>query len=66
MLEKLEALREERRTLEEQWKQKKSWLESVHLEQVFYRDANAVDKTSGSQEVTPTCRVPHRPPEGPV
>uniref|UniRef100_G3N8Q4 Spectrin, beta, non-erythrocytic 5 n=1 Tax=Gasterosteus aculeatus TaxID=69293 RepID=G3N8Q4_GASAC len=50
VLEKLEALREERRTLEEQWKQKKSWLESVHLEQVFYRDANAVDKTSGSQE----------------
>ncbi|KAL6106061.1 sptbn5 [Pungitius sinensis] len=50
VLEKLEALREERRKLEEQWKQKKSWLESVHLEQVFYRDANAVDKTSGSQE----------------
>ncbi|KAM8913952.1 spectrin beta chain, non-erythrocytic 5 isoform 3-T3 [Spinachia spinachia] len=50
VLEKLEALMEERRKLEEQWKRKKSWLESVHLEQVFYRDANAVDKTSGSQE----------------
>ncbi|KAM6918067.1 spectrin beta chain, non-erythrocytic 5 [Lycodopsis pacificus] len=51
VLEKLEALQEERDKLEDQWNQKQSWLESVHLEQVFYRDVNSVDKTSGSQEI---------------
>ena len=51
VLEKLEALQEERDKLEDQWNQKQSWLETVHLEQVFYRDVNSVDKTSGSQEV---------------
>ncbi|XP_068593345.1 spectrin beta chain, non-erythrocytic 5 [Cebidichthys violaceus] len=49
--EKLEALQEERDKLEDQWNQKQSWLESVHLEQVFYRDVNSVDKTCGSQEI---------------
>ncbi|XP_054470225.1 LOW QUALITY PROTEIN: spectrin beta chain, non-erythrocytic 5 [Anoplopoma fimbria] len=49
--EKLEALKEERDKLEEQWNQKQSWLESVHLEQIFYRDVNSVDKTSSSQEI---------------
>lgn len=51
VLEKLEALQEERDKLEEQWNQKQSWLETVHLEQVFYRDVNNMDKTSSSQEV---------------
>lgn len=49
--EKLEALQEERDKLEEKWNEKQSWLETVHLEQVFYRDVNSVDKTSSSQEV---------------
>lgn len=51
VLEKLEALRAERDKLEEQWNEKQSWLETVHLEQVFYRDVNSMDKTSSSQEV---------------
>lgn len=51
MVEKLGALQAEREKLEEQWKKKRSWLETVHLEQVFYRDANSMDKTSSSQEV---------------
>ncbi|XP_035529504.1 spectrin beta chain, non-erythrocytic 5 [Morone saxatilis] len=51
VLEKLEALQAERDKLEEQWNQKQSWLETVHLEQVFYRDVNSVDKTSSSQEI---------------
>ncbi|XP_034530593.1 spectrin beta chain, non-erythrocytic 1 [Notolabrus celidotus] len=51
VLEKLEALQAERNRLEEQWNQKQSWLETVHLEQVFYRDVNSMDKTSGSQEI---------------
>ncbi|TNN47599.1 Spectrin beta chain, non-erythrocytic 5 [Liparis tanakae] len=48
--EKLEALQEERGRLEEQWNHKHSWLQSVHLEQVFYRDADSLDKTCSSQE----------------
>ncbi|XP_068195162.1 spectrin beta chain, non-erythrocytic 5 isoform X2 [Antennarius striatus] len=51
VLEKLEALKAKRRKLEEQWKKKQSWLEGVHLEQVFYRDVSSVDKTSSSQEI---------------
>lgn len=53
VLEKLEALQAERDKLEERWNEKQSWLETVHLEQVFYRDVNSVDKTSSSQEVYP-------------
>lgn len=53
VLEKLEALQAERDKLEEQWSKKQGWLETVHLEQVFYRDVNSVDKTSSSQEVRP-------------
>ncbi|XP_028422093.1 spectrin beta chain, non-erythrocytic 5 [Perca flavescens] len=49
--EKLESLQAERDKLEDQWNQKQSWLDSVHLEQVFYRDADSMDKTSSSQEV---------------
>ncbi|XP_029317025.1 LOW QUALITY PROTEIN: spectrin beta chain, non-erythrocytic 5 [Cottoperca gobio] len=51
VLEKLEALQRERDKLEEQWNQKQSWLETIHLEQVFYRDVNSMDKTSSSQEI---------------
>ncbi|XP_028993920.1 spectrin beta chain, non-erythrocytic 1 isoform X2 [Betta splendens] len=51
VLEKLDMLRAERDKLEKQWKKKQSWLEAVHLEQVFYRDVNSMDKTSSSQEV---------------
>ncbi|XP_070699072.1 spectrin beta chain, non-erythrocytic 5 [Pempheris klunzingeri] len=49
--ERLQALQEERDKLEEQWTEKRSWLETVHLEQVFYRDVNSADKTSSSQEI---------------
>ncbi|XP_008275361.1 spectrin beta chain, non-erythrocytic 5 [Stegastes partitus] len=51
VLEKLEALQAERDKLEDQWKKKQSWLETVHLEQIFYRDVNSMDKTSNSQEI---------------
>ncbi|KAM7403778.1 hypothetical protein PAMA_004285 [Pampus argenteus] len=51
VLEKLDALQAERDKLEEQWNTKQSWLESIHLEQVFYRDVNSMDKTSSSQEI---------------
>lgn len=49
--EKLDSLQAERERLEDHWKKKQSWLEAVHLEQVFYRDVGAMDKTSNSQEV---------------
>ncbi|XP_030248101.1 spectrin beta chain, non-erythrocytic 5 [Sparus aurata] len=49
--EKLKALQAERHKLEQQWTEKQRWLETVHLEQVFYRDANSIDKTSSSQEI---------------
>ncbi|XP_036927334.1 spectrin beta chain, non-erythrocytic 5 isoform X2 [Acanthopagrus latus] len=49
--EKLKALQAERHKLEQQWTKKQRWLETVHLEQVFYRDANSMDKTSSSQEI---------------
>lgn len=51
VLEKLDALQAERGKLEDQWKKKQRWLETVHLEQIFYRDVNNMDKTSSSQEV---------------
>uniref|UniRef100_A0A3Q1IZP4 Calponin-homology (CH) domain-containing protein n=1 Tax=Anabas testudineus TaxID=64144 RepID=A0A3Q1IZP4_ANATE len=51
VLEKLAALQAERDKLEDQWNKKQSWLETVHLEQVFYRDVNNMDKTSSSQEI---------------
>lgn len=50
-MEKLDGLQAERDRLELQWNKKQSWLETVHLEQVFYRDVNSLDKTSSSQEV---------------
>ncbi|XP_029982912.1 spectrin beta chain, non-erythrocytic 5 [Sphaeramia orbicularis] len=49
--EKLKALLAERDKLEEQWNKKQHWLENIHLEQMFYRDVNNMDKTSSSQEV---------------
>ncbi|XP_029973399.1 spectrin beta chain, non-erythrocytic 5 [Salarias fasciatus] len=49
--EKLEALLGSRNKLEEEWRRKQSWLETVHLEQIFYRDVNSVDKTCSSQEI---------------
>ncbi|XP_023280049.1 spectrin beta chain, non-erythrocytic 2-like [Seriola lalandi dorsalis] len=51
VVEKLDALQAERDKLEHQWNKKQSWLETVHLEQVFYRDVNSMDKTSSSQEI---------------
>ncbi|XP_041668259.1 spectrin beta chain, non-erythrocytic 5 [Cheilinus undulatus] len=51
VLEKLDALQAERDKLEDQWNQKQAWLETVHLEQMFYRDVNSTDKTSSSQEI---------------
>lgn len=51
MSAKLDSLQAERDRLEEQWNRKQSWLESVHLEQIFYRDVNSMDKMSSSQEV---------------
>lgn len=62
VLEKLESLHAERDRLEEQWNRKQSWLESVHLEQIFYRDVNSMDKMSSSQEVHThsLCLLPRR------
>lgn len=51
VMEKLDSLQAERERMEEQWNRKQSWLETVHLEQVFYRDVNSMDKMSSSQEV---------------
>uniref|UniRef100_A0A4W6DIZ9 Spectrin beta, non-erythrocytic 5 n=1 Tax=Lates calcarifer TaxID=8187 RepID=A0A4W6DIZ9_LATCA len=51
VLEKLDALQAERDKLEDQWNKKQSWLETVHLEQVFYRDVSSMDKISSSQEI---------------
>ncbi|XP_034432002.1 spectrin beta chain, non-erythrocytic 1 [Hippoglossus hippoglossus] len=51
VLEKLDAVQAERDKLEDQWNKKKIWLESVYLEQVFYRDLDSMDKTSSSQEI---------------
>ncbi|XP_029899947.1 spectrin beta chain, non-erythrocytic 5 isoform X2 [Myripristis murdjan] len=51
VLEKLQALQVERDRLEEQWNRRQRWLESVHQEQVFYRDASSMDKTCSSQEI---------------
>lgn len=51
VVEKLDGLQAARDRMEEHWNKKQSWLETVHLEQVFYRDVNTMDKTSSSQEV---------------
>uniref|UniRef100_A0A3B4GB01 Spectrin beta chain, non-erythrocytic 5-like n=1 Tax=Pundamilia nyererei TaxID=303518 RepID=A0A3B4GB01_9CICH len=51
VLEKMDALQSEREKLEENWKKKQSWLETVHLEQIFYRDVNSMEKMSNSQEI---------------
>lgn len=51
VLERLDALQAEREKLEDQWMRKQRWLETVHLEQIFYRDISSMDKTTGSQQV---------------
>lgn len=50
-MKKLDSLQAERNRLEQQWNKKQSWLETMHLEQVFYRDVNSLDKMTSSQEV---------------
>lgn len=45
----------ERDKLEEHWKKKQCWLETVHLEQIFYRDVNSLEKISNAQEVRLVC-----------
>ncbi|KAM9777958.1 spectrin beta chain, non-erythrocytic 5 [Neosynchiropus ocellatus] len=49
--EKLGVLQSHRNALVEEWNRKLEWLESVHLEQVFYRDVRSLEKTSSSQEI---------------
>ncbi|XP_061631327.1 spectrin beta chain, non-erythrocytic 5 isoform X2 [Phyllopteryx taeniolatus] len=51
VLQKLDALQAEREKLQDQWNHKQSWLEKVHLEQIFYRDVSSMDKTCSSHEV---------------
>ncbi|XP_069494913.1 spectrin beta chain, non-erythrocytic 5 isoform X2 [Ambystoma mexicanum] len=50
--EKLQGLSEERSQLYHQWDVKREWLERVHLEQVFYRDADHMEKILNSQEIS--------------
>ncbi|KAJ8287365.1 hypothetical protein COCON_G00000240 [Conger conger] len=49
--DRLAALEEEKTALYAHWKQKLEWLQVTHLEQVFYRDANHLDKITNSQEI---------------
>ncbi|KAJ8333342.1 hypothetical protein SKAU_G00422380 [Synaphobranchus kaupii] len=49
--DRLAALEEERTALYTHWEQKQVWLEVTHLEQVFYRDANHMEKITNSQEI---------------
>ncbi|XP_053700420.1 spectrin beta chain, non-erythrocytic 5 [Synchiropus splendidus] len=49
--QKLRVLQSHRHALVEEWNRKQEWLESVHLQQVFYRDARSLEKTSSSQEI---------------
>ncbi|XP_063295491.1 spectrin beta chain, non-erythrocytic 5 [Pelobates fuscus] len=50
--EKLQALEEENAKLYQQWELKRKLLEQVHLEQVFYRDIDNMEKILNSQEVS--------------
>ncbi|KAM6973270.1 spectrin beta chain, non-erythrocytic 5 [Aplochiton taeniatus] len=49
--EKLHSLQGERDKLHGHWNRKQRWLELTHLEQVFYRDAESMEKTTNSQEI---------------
>lgn len=49
--DKVHGLQEERSGLYRQWELKKSWLERMYLEQVFYRDIGHMEKIVNSQEV---------------
>ncbi|KAJ8289416.1 hypothetical protein GJAV_G00001060 [Gymnothorax javanicus] len=48
---RLSSLEEERRALHSHWHRKQEWLQLTHLEQLFYRDANHLDKIINSQEI---------------
>ncbi|XP_053330428.1 spectrin beta chain, non-erythrocytic 5 [Spea bombifrons] len=50
--EKLQALEEENKKLYQQWELKRKLLELVHLEQLFYRDIDHMEKILNSQEVS--------------
>ncbi|XP_078515770.1 spectrin beta chain, non-erythrocytic 5 isoform X2 [Lissotriton helveticus] len=52
VLEKLQGLSEENNSLYHQWGVKKEWLERVYLEQIFYRDADNMEKILNSQEIS--------------
>ncbi|XP_026142105.1 spectrin beta chain, non-erythrocytic 5 isoform X1 [Carassius auratus] len=49
--EKLKALQEEKEKLSDNWQSKQKRLESTHLEQVFYRDTEYMEKITSSQEI---------------
>uniref|UniRef100_A0A8C8T063 Calponin-homology (CH) domain-containing protein n=1 Tax=Pelusios castaneus TaxID=367368 RepID=A0A8C8T063_9SAUR len=49
--QKLQALLEEKDNVYHQWEQKKEWLEKIHLEQMFYRDQDHLEKILNSQEI---------------
>ncbi|KAM8834261.1 LOW QUALITY PROTEIN: spectrin beta chain, non-erythrocytic 5 [Synchiropus picturatus] len=51
VLQKMRVLQSHRHALLEEWNRKQEWLESVHLQQVFYRDARSLEKISSSQEI---------------
>ncbi|XP_019374606.1 PREDICTED: spectrin beta chain, non-erythrocytic 5 [Gavialis gangeticus] len=49
--QKLQALMKEKENVYHQWQQKKEWLEKIHLEQMFYKDYNHLEKILNSQEI---------------
>lgn len=49
--DKLSGLKEERDSLHGHWERKQRGLEGTHLEQVFYRDTESMEKITNSQEV---------------
>ncbi|XP_078419413.1 spectrin beta chain, non-erythrocytic 5 [Cetorhinus maximus] len=49
--DKVHALQDERSGLYHQWELKKSWLERMLLQQLFYRDIGQMEKIMNSQEV---------------
>ncbi|KAG5855882.1 hypothetical protein ANANG_G00001630 [Anguilla anguilla] len=49
--DRLTTLEEERTALYTHWEQKQEWLQVTHLEQLFYRDANHMEKITNSQEI---------------
>lgn len=50
--QKLQALMKEKENVYHQWQEKKEWLEKIHLEQMFYKDYNHLEKILNSQEVS--------------